>query len=599
MKKWNLLGLFFLLCYTPVTFATHIIVHNNTGVAQTIYTKGYDSAGCVNGEYVYGSEYYNVGEVKTNNYVSWSKAYAGCEWSFPGTGKACGGATVDYMHIYCGGGAPAYKYCVYHIQYYNDTGKVVAPLFWLDDGQYTTFIGGSDPYSATAILPGSSVDYYLTNNIGTNLVCYDLTMGDSRSGAALAAFEGTGYSGGSGSDPPSGHGDDSIKQGSDPKVDPYGSNTNHIDPNAINPNTGKPYGTGTNGVVGGDIGNLGDRIIGALNALLKDVSTYPRQDTQIAQLGTTTNLLADIKNKIGGVDTNTAGAVTNLMGITGQGLTNVNDKLSMVNSNLNAAFFGYSNGIGIVHVLHEFYSAFTNAVQDTNSHIQGGLETSASGASNRAWGYTSAQLTKYDSLVGALSATPSVQNKGTAMTTLEMTAHLVPGQSQYDMVLNPIGGDWAEAWSVAKKIMSWFLVAVFIWRVIKDSDEAVLVAMSARGYNVPNTTFTVFGIGGNWAAVAYPLLLTAVMTLYGVLILVFLDFVTTSSFSQMLTLFMRGPTGESTFVSKGVSFGVWLLYEVTPLEMMIEVGISYLLFKATLSKATWVCVTAVKMLAGA
>jgi len=93
------------------------------------------------------------------------------------------------------------------------------------------------------------------------------------------------------------------------------------------------------------------------------------------------------------------------------------------------------------------------------------------------------------------------------------------GTSGYTMTIDPIHDTlWSQMWSMMKGFAYWLLCAAYMAKIGKDVFELVKMMGTAHGIQVPDLQGTFLGVGGNFGAVAFPVIVAAVMIVYGTLL---------------------------------------------------------------------------------
>lgn len=273
--------------------------------------------------------YYGANTCPANGYAGQRTMTPGESWTWPrsigsppATVAARGiwaGGVKDECHMFTASGqthyfyyngtsgaGPTNYYCYYHVVWRNDTLHYAEPGLRLWDGEDGYYIPDNLPeWTLTAIRPGASIDFWYTNNIGTNPVaCLKLIYGDQTEGVPVSPdveVDGTrvGVAQGGGGDtgPPDGGGNNA------------GSNTNAITGSTNNAWANNAGGS-TNSASQSDIFKMSDTLVGALADMNRTL--FSNMNKGFAMLstnlvgGTGTNLAGVLGGKLDGMGTNLA-----------------------------------------------------------------------------------------------------------------------------------------------------------------------------------------------------------------------------------------------------------------------------------------------------
>lgn len=129
-----------------------------------------------------------------------------------------------YTDTLTGAAAATYYWCVYHVNWTNTGSRFAALEYFVLDNEGQAWFPTN--MQSRVVAPGMSVDFYVTNSIGTNNVgCGSLGVGDGRDqNSPVSYYAGTKYSQQS-SGQSSGFGDDRPYAGTDPNRRSYSTNS--------------------------------------------------------------------------------------------------------------------------------------------------------------------------------------------------------------------------------------------------------------------------------------------------------------------------------------------------------------------------------------
>jgi hypothetical protein len=164
----------------------------------------------------------------------------------------------------------------------------------------------------------------------------------------------------------------------------------------------------------------------------------------------------------------------------------------------------------------------------------------------------------------------------------------------FTMNLNPIGGPvWGDMWFWMKEFARWFLVLAYVIAILRDTYKVVDSMGQARQLQLPVINGTIFGIGGNWGAALYPVLLAAMMTAFGLLLAMLATMITDSA--PLIGIFTSDPVANAAGnVGRGFSW----LKAAFPLDTLASLAGAYAAWRLTMTGALSIFVVTLRALAG-
>lgn len=158
----------------------------------------------------------------------------------------------------------------------------------------------------------------------------------------------------------------------------------------------------------------------------------------------------------------------------------------------------------------------------------------------------------------------------------------IPLGSGHAITADIMFGDFGNLWDVMRAFLGWILCAAYIVKVVKDCRELVFILATGKGIAVPNLQASIAGFGGNFGAGFALFFIVAFMTLMGVMLALIMTAATTvftGSFS-LATIF----NGDffSGASAGGVVNGISYLKRAVPMDIVIGLTSSYIIFRVTL-----------------
>jgi len=309
----------------------------------------------------------------------------------------------------------------------------------------------------------------------------------------------------------------------------FGTGAGGTGGDGIDPRTGN-----TNGASADDIAGLGDRLIAGMSAIEWEI-WYAR-----------TNLGGIIY----GSGTNIAGQITNWMSELNRSITN--------------------------KTIPNYDGAATNAAQavDLAAEATDQLDSYGDGS------FVAGVMNSLE-----MGPTPGGSTAGSIM--------LGIGANTIEMVVDPFTGKWGMVWDMFHNLARWILLLGYVTKVAIDSHMLVQGLGQAQQLRLPNFEATIFGVGGNWGAVLYIVIVPALLTLFGVAIAFFVTQLTGTT--DWITELGTNPlTSTDSAVTKGIN----ALVRAFPLQLAVDLAGSYILFRLAATKALSIMVVAVRMLVG-
>lgn len=373
---------------------------------------------------------------------------------------------------------------------------------------------------------------------------------------------------------------------------------------------------GTNTILSGDIqllaGNI-DQALGHLASTLLDTNGLAHEETVgqiLFTIGSVTGILTHIDS--GGFDMrviltntlNTVGQIAtntyNQLGEADRLLTNISTILSNgIPVTFSNGLFSATNFLGTSNILAE---GWTNALYvggQLGNGFTNGMEFSAAGASNRAWGGGGGGITN---LGNGLSGLAGAFSTGTWASGSSDPLHIAMfGQTLSFDIEDQVSGIWAWA-----KLTATILIIIFytteLAKIIIEADT-MMAAMQTGG--IANMETLIAGTGGNILGMTmFALTCSAVTALMYLVIDAFLpahlsDMITyvSSSFSQLWSgsAVPAGPAGSGTKCRDLVLF---LADKVIPVSLAISVIISTISLRLVGGKVFMVVNIACRFLPG-
>jgi hypothetical protein len=158
---------------------------------------------------------------------------------------------------------------------------------------------------------------------------------------------------------------------------------------------------------------------------------------------------------------------------------------------------------------------------------------------------------------------------------------------------DPFTGPWGGVWRMFYNVAKWFLVAGYLTKIAVDSFKFVELMGSARQLTFPNLQGTILGVGGNFGAALAPVLMVAIMAIYGVLLGVASAQI--GGWLEWHSVFASNP-----FAAAGgaAANGVAYLLEAFPFDVLMSLTGAYIVWRFTMTKAGALAALAVRALVG-
>jgi len=250
------------------------------------------------------------------------------------------------------------------------------------------------------------------------------------------------------------------------------------------------------------------------------------------------------------------------------------------------------NDAGITNAVNNFHADNTNALWNIYGRLTnhqtfevGGLGTNYGSAEAIAESATATFNGQADTFVGSIGTGPDPGGGSGSPVSITI------GAVTADWSLMP--GEWATVWEFARGFMAWILVASFLTKIAVDSYRIVQTMAEAKQLSFPNINIEVLGTGGNYGLGLAPILLIAILTLFGAALGFFGTYL--GSLGTEVTTFGLDPTsGFGGAVANGIAF----LKQAVPLSLVFGLPASYIVFRILLTKATALLAVAVRALIG-
>jgi len=169
---------------------------------------------------------------------------------------------------------------------------------------------------------------------------------------------------------------------------------------------------------------------------------------------------------------------------------------------------------------------------------------------------------------------------------------VINGQTM-SMILNPFEGEWGDAWYWLKEFARWFLVAAYLIAICRDTYKMSDAIGNYKQLQIPVINGTFLGVGGNWGALLYPVLLAGMMLAFGVVLAAMATVITDSA--PLIGVFTSDPTSGATgTVGRGFSW----LKAAFPLDTMFSLAGAYCVWRLTMTYALAVFAVTIRALAG-
>lgn len=295
--------------------------------------------------------------------------------------------------------------------------------------------------------------------------------------------------------------------------------------------------------------------------------------------------------------TNLLGQATNLLVGTTNYLSNLTNSLTQATNLLSGAtnyLAGVSNRVGgVSNVLAEILKAMTNNMNDGMAGI--GSDAASGEALSAASG-----LAMSNAVWGGLSRLPDVSGWTPAADGLAYVLDMGNGCPVWSANLIP--PQLTGLVSFISRWFAWILCMAYLTKCIVDSMEVVRTMSTAQQFHIPQWIVSAFGFGGNIGLAVAPVVLTVLLSAYGALI-GWLGTTISGGFSDAIgvwTMVGTNPLTGAGGVSYGaaVENGLKVLMSFIPLNVIIGLSVSYLIFRLTLTNALAALVLAFRVMAG-
>jgi hypothetical protein len=255
-----------------------------------------------------------------------------------------------------------------------------------------------------------------------------------------------------------------------------------------------------------------------------------------------------------------------------------------ISSNLLAGFYSSSTGLlaglyGISSNLAGLKSGLTNAESETNvvaSYDLRGLGTNYASATLERDNSTAFTFARDD--VSSLQGYLGVPSDAGGYSAGAWEADIMG----FTLKVDPTTGMMGTAFRLCKKVATWFLYMAYATMMFKDAFSFVTLGGTARGTSVPNFQMELFGTGGNVVGGGMTAGLVMVFMIgYGTLLAVF-PTVARALFTGGFDMTIN-PFSDSGGVEMGRA--VYWLSCAVPITKMMELAVSYLVWRLTMIKA--------------
>jgi len=271
--------------------------------------------------------------------------------------------------------------------------------------------------------------------------------------------------------------------------------------------------------------------------------------------------------------------------------------MNIQNAKDNAALLGAiggqgTNETGIVGAIQSFHGDNTNLLGQllnklgTNTGYTGVLTNGTTAGAN-AESATADVREDMDSLgdVGA-NAPGDDPSGGTPIT--------IPLSTGYEMEMSLMPGEWAEVWGFGKRLVGWLLVAAYLLSIAKGTYDMVKAMGTMTQMRLPNMEGSFVGIGGNWGATLYPVLVAAIAVIWGVFLGAVGTFVTSGS--NLYSTFTTSPVAATG--SSAVNNGISYLGNAIPFALVFGLAGARLTWEVTKTKAMLIAQWAMRLIPG-
>lgn len=310
--------------------------------------------------------------------------------------------------------------------------------------------------------------------------------------------------------------------------------------------------------------------------------SYVMNNSLTNLLGQATNLLSGGTNYLSSL-TNSASVTTNLL----SGVTNLLGTGTNLLSGITNGLGGISNRLAAIHY------DMTNAM---NLGMAGVGGDESSGANLKG-----SSINAMSNAVGeGLSRVPNPTGWTPEAGDLAYSMDMGGGNPAF--AGNLIPPQLSNLVSFIGRWFAWILCMAYLTKCVVDSIEVVRTMSTAQQFHIPQWIVSVFGVGGNVGLVAAPVVLTVLLSAYGALI-AWLGATISEGFSDAIgvwTTVASNPLTGAGGASYGtaVNNGVKVLMSFIPLDLIIGLSCSYLIFRLTLTNALAGLVLAFRVMAG-